>query len=321
MLRRLGILVLAVTPAAALAASKEIQELQRDVALLQESVKQLQQSQDRQLSALMEAVRLTNDNAGKSNTSMAVMERMLQQSLQDIQNKVTAPVAGLSARMDGVSTDVRTLQQAVTDLTSTVEKIQAQLTDISNAVKLLQTPAAPPPGQGGDAGMGQPGTPGGMAGPMAGGGMASQAPCMPSNDLYNSALRDRTSGKLTLAVQEFQDVLRCYGNTDLAPNAQYYIGWIHYSLGDYPTAQKDFDAVLERYPDNSKMPDAFYYKGLTLVKMGQRTAASDEFIQLIQRFPTNSLASQACAQLKEMGKNCPSTRAPARGARKTTKKG
>jgi tol-pal system protein YbgF len=316
MFRRLCVLALAVAPVAALAASKEIQELQRDVALLQESVKQLQQSQDRQLAALMEAVRLAQDTSGKNNTSLAVMERTLQQSLQDLQAKVMTPVAGLSARMDGVSNDVRSLQQAVTDLTSSVEKIQAQLTDINNAIKLIQSPPAPAPGTGQTGAAG----PGGV--PPAGGAMASQAPCMASSDLYASAVRDRTGGKLDLALQEFQDYLRCYGNTELAPNAQYYIGTIHYSQGDYPTAARDFDAVLEQYPDNNKMPDAFYYKGLTLVKMNQRTAASEEFIQLIQRFPNNALASQACSQLKEMGKNCPSAHAPGRtGSRKSAKKG
>ncbi|HUK16017.1 MAG TPA: tetratricopeptide repeat protein [Bryobacteraceae bacterium] len=311
MLRRLSVLVFAVSPVVALAASKEILELQRDVAQLQDSVKQLQQTQDRQLAALTELVRQSLDNSGKNSSSLAVLENTLRQSLQDLQAKVTTPVAGLSARMDGVSNDVRALQQAVSDLTASMEKIQAQLTDLNNAVKLLQAPAAPPPGQG-------PAGAGGMPGVPGAGTMGAQQPCMPASDLYNSALRDRNGGKLDLALQEFQDFVRCYGNTELAPNAQYYIGWIHYSQADYPSAVNDFDAVLEKYPDNNnKMPDAFYYKGLSLVKMNQRTAASEEFIQLIQRFPSNSLAPQACTQLKEMGKNCPTAHTPARtGAKK-----
>jgi TolA-binding protein len=314
MFRRLCVLIVAVTPVAALAASKEIQELQRDIALLQESVKQLQQTQDRQLAAILEAVRLAQDTSGKSNTSLAVMERTLQQSLQDLQGKVMQPVAGLTARMDGVSNDVRSLQQAVTDLTASMEKIQSQLTDLNNAVKLLQQPAAPPPGQGGMAG--------GATGTNPGGGaaLAPQTPCMPLGDLYQSADRDRNAGKLDLALTEFQDFLRCYGNTDRAPNAQYYIGWIHYSQGDYPSALKDFDAVLEKYPDNNnKMADAFFYKGMTLVKMSQRTAASEEFIELIQRFPSSPVASQACTQLREMGKNCPT--AASRNSAAKKKKG
>jgi TolA-binding protein len=310
MFRRLCVLVLAVSPMAAFAANKETQELQRDVALLQESVKQLQQSQDRQLAAITELVRQALDTSGKSNTSLAVMGSTLHQSLQDLQSKVVAPVVGLSTRMDGMSNDFRGLQQAVMDLASTVGKMQAQLTDLNNAVKVLQPPPAPPPPQNTATG------PGGVSGP--GGTAVAQEPCMGASDLYSNSNRDRTSGKLDLALQEFGDYLRCYGNTDLAPNAQYYIGWIHYSQGDYPTALKDFDAVLEKYPDNNnKMPDAFYYKGLTLVKMSQRTAASAEFTELIQRFPSNSLAPQACNQLKDMGKHCPTptTRSTAKKSR------
>jgi TolA-binding protein len=312
MFRRLCVLVLAVSPLAAWAASKEIQELQRDVALLQESVKQLQQSQDRQLAAITELVRQALDTSGKSNTSLAVMGSTVQQNLQDLQSKIVAPVVGLSTRMDSMSGDFRSLQQAVSDLTGTVEKMQAQLTDLNNAVKVLQAPPPPPPGQNTTGG-----GPGGLAGP--GGAAVAQEPCMTASDLYSNANRDRTSGKLDLSLQEFGDYLRCYGNTDLAPNAQYYIGWIHYSEGDYPSAAKDFDAVLEKYPDNNnKMPDAFYYKGLTLVKMNQRTAASAEFTELIQRFPSNSLAPQACNQLKDMGKHCPVTtaRSPAKKSKK-----
>jgi len=52
MFRRLCVLILAAAPVVAFAAaSKEMQELQRDVALLQEQVRQLQQSQDKQLAA------------------------------------------------------------------------------------------------------------------------------------------------------------------------------------------------------------------------------------------------------------------------------
>ena len=205
MIRRLSVLLLVISPLAVLAASKETQELQRDVALLQESVKQLQQSQDRQLATLTELMRQALDSSGKSNTSMAVMERTLQQNLQDLQSKVVSPVVGLSTRMDGMSNDFRSLQQAVSDLTATVEKMQAQLTDLNNALKVLQAPpAAPPPG------------PGGVPGGMAAAPQGPQGPCMASEAIFTTMpTRDRMGGKLDLSLQEYQDYLRCYGNTDL----------------------------------------------------------------------------------------------------------
>ncbi len=130
-----------------------------------------------------------------------------------------------------------------------------------------------------------------------------------------------SGGKLDLALQEFSDYLKWYGNTDLAPNAQFYIAYIHSSQGDYDNAVKEFDMVLEKYPDNNKTPDSLYNKGLALTKMGRRTDGAQEYRELIQRFPANDLSKRACDQLKGMGLSCGArAAAPAKGATKRTKK-
>jgi TolA-binding protein len=168
----------------------------------------------------------------------------LQENLED---KVVGPVASVGARMDQMSNDFRNLQNAVLDLTSIINKLQAQLTDLNNAVKILQAPPAPPPpaATGSTIGIGAPPT--------------IDAPTVSATDLYANATRDRSSGKLDLALNEFSDYLKWYGNTDLAANAQYYIASIHYSQADYNDALREFDLVLEKYPsDNNKIPDALY---------------------------------------------------------------
>jgi TolA-binding protein len=305
MYRRLGVLILLAMPGLTFAASKEIQELQRDVALLQDQVKQLQQSQDKQLAAITALVQQAIDSAGRAGTQAAVIQSNVQQNLQDMQSKVVPPVVGLGSRIDSMGNDFRTLQQAVSDLTNSLQKVQAQLTDLTNMVKVLQAPPAPPP-----------------AAPGVGPGQGAAAPEVPpvsASDLFANARRDQTSGKLDLALQEYSDYLRYFGNTDLAPSAQYYIGSIHLSQGDYPTAVKDFDTVLEKYSDNDRTPLALYYKGQSLAKMSRRTDAAAEYKELIQRFPNHSLATQACTQLKDMGLRCPGA-APAHPAAKSKKK-
>lgn len=312
MFRRLSVCILiAAIPMFAPAASKEILDLQRDVAQLQDMVRQLQQSQDRQLAALTEMVRQSADNAQKAYTAVAVIQSSIQQSLRDQEKQVAAPVAGVNTRLDSVGNDVRTMQQAIADLNASVQKIQAQLTDLSNAIKTMG-PAPQPPPQGG---VGQPNMAGGI--PPTGGMQTAggETPAMSSTQLYTSADRDRTTGKFDLALQEYQQFLKWYGNTDLAPNAQYYIGYIHYSQRDYENAANDFDAVLEKYPDNPKTPDAMYYKGMSLVRVpGRKTAAADEFTNLIKEYPGSDQAKLACNQLKDLGKNCPvvGTHSPAR---------
>lgn len=288
----LAIFALVALPEVAPAASREIQELQRDVGLLQEQVKNLQSSQDQKFAAIQTLVQQAIDNANKANTGVAVIQDGFSRNLKDLESKVVTPVVTLGTRMDQMSNDFRNLQNAVADLTSIVNKLQAQLTDINNAVKVLQAPPAPPPQATGAA-------PGAAVSGSAG------APTISATDLYANALRDRTGGNLDLALQEFNQYLQWYGNTDYAVNAQYYIAYIHYSQGDYDDAVKEFDLVLEKYPsDNPKIPDSLYWKGMALTRLGHRTQGAEEFKELLKRYPNSDLSRQACSQLTSMGLRC-----------------
>ena len=294
MIRRLGfcLLVLALTPA--FAVDKNIQELQRDVALLQDQVKQLQQSQTAAFAALQTLSQQALDAANRADRDVAVIQSGFQQSGNQLKDQVVAPVVGLSTRMDQVSGDVRTLQQAVADLTSSMSRMSAQLSDINNAIKVLSAPP-PPPAQT------TPST-GGVPGAT---GAASSAPAMSQTDLYNAATADYNSGKFDLATQEFQDFLKYYGSADLAPAAQYWIGQIYYSNRKYDDALQAFDSVLQKYPENPKTRDAKYYKGMSLVALHKLTAAHSVFQDMEKTYPASSDAySKACSEDKEIGFNC-----------------
>jgi TolA-binding protein len=285
---------LSLVPLRSPAASKEIMELQRDVAGLQEQLRLLKESQDKQLAALTVLVQQALDTSKSSTTGVAVIQNNLQQSLRDMEAKVVAPVAGLSSRLDGMDQDMRTLQQSMSDLTGSMNKLQGQLTDLNRAVAILQAPAPAPPAAATTTTTGGGGS----------GAPPPDAPCQPASQLYPDANSDRGAGKYDLALKEYADYLRCYGNLPLAPNAQFYIGTIHALQGDNEAAVQDFDVVLEKYPDNNKTPDALYAKGLALVKVGRRTDGADEFAELIRRFPKSDLALKACDQRRGMGLSC-----------------
>jgi tol-pal system protein YbgF len=300
--------VLTLSPAPSSGASKEILELQRDVATLQDMVKAMQRSQDEKFSALQVLVQQSLNAANEANKSTAVIQNGFQQSLRDLESKVVTPVVGLSARMDQMSTDLRTVSQAVADLTGMISSLKSQLTDLNNAVKVLQAPAAAPPPTGDT-------TPGGMPGGQV------EVPPISSTQLYQNALNDRSGGKFDLALQEFANYLKWYGNTDMAPNAQFYIASIHASQSDFENAVKEFDMVIDKYPDNNKIPDAMFGKGQALMRMGRRTDAANEFLELIKRYPRNELSTKACDQRKSMGLGCgtPRAAAPAKGGVKKKK--
>ena len=307
MFRPLLVCFLLAGPALSFAANKEMQELQRDVALLQQQIKDLQRSQDEKFASVTELARQAIEAANRASTGVAVISSSLDKNLKDQGEKVVAPVVGLGGRLDAMSGDMRSLQNAVTDLTSLMGRMQAQLSDLNTTMKLIQTPPAPPPQAVQGAGAG--GAPG-----------SNEAPPISAADLYANARRDYNSGKIDLALQEFADYLRWYGNTELAPNAQYYIALAHYNQKNYDDAVKEFDMVLEKYPDNNKTGEALLYKGKALVASGRRTQGANEFQEVIARYPNTDQARMACAARIELGYRCAPapavTRSPAKRGKK-----
>jgi TolA-binding protein len=269
MLRRLPLWILAAAPLwGAAAANRDIQELQRDVAQLQDLVKALQSTVNEKLSALQVQVQGSSEAASQANSAVAAVQRSLEQMLKDQQNKLVPPMVAMSARMDGVSNGLGTMQQAVTDLAGLMAKLQTQISDLKNTVALIGTQPVPPPA-------------------------TAERPPMPPSELFESADRDRRSGKLELAVQEFTEYLKWYRDTPLASDAQYYIGSIHQSQNDLESAVKDFDLVVTNYPEAKKVPDALFYKGKALMLLGRTGEATDSFKELRKRFPTSDLAKQS----------------------------
>jgi TolA-binding protein len=302
---------LLICPALALAASREIVELQRDVALLQEQVRTLQRSQDEKLSAIQVLAQQGLDAATRANTAIALLQNNMQQSIRDQQKSVVDPVVGVGAKIDQMTSDFQALRESVADISSQMGKLQQQMLDINNAVRTMGSPAAaPPPGPGQGASLS------GGGASFSGGGTGG-APPVPAETLYQNAMRDRSGGKDDLALQQFNDYLRYYGNTDLAPNAEFYVAEIHLKQAKLDDALQEFDMVLEKYPDNSKTADALYMKGRTLVQLGKRTQGKQEFCELAKRFPANDLAARARAQVKALGLTCPAAPLAARTRKKT----
>jgi tol-pal system protein YbgF len=119
--------------------------------------------------------------------------------------------------------------------------------------------------------------------------------------LYSNGLRDITSGKYDLARQEFLDYLKYYGTTDLACNAQFYLGEIAYHQKQYQDAVAEYDKVLTLYPKGFKLEPARLKKGMALIELGQKTAGIRELREVIRRYPGTEEERAARAKLKELG--------------------
>jgi len=334
MIRRFGLWMvlsaLALAPLAQAAAKPdEIKELQRDLAVLQDMVRQLQLSQDKKLADLQTAVQQAADSAKNANEAIGAIQSSLQQNLRTQEEKVVTPVVGLSQRMDNLGTELRTTEENLTDLSSQLTKILAILDDMNKAIKVIQTPSAPPPAPDASSGA-QPGAPAASTSPA---GPADQPPVNPvpppmsSADMYTNARNDFQFGNYDMALTEFGDYLKYFEKGVYASNAQYYIGMIYWAKAekshapqDYQVATKNFDLVLENYPVTAnKNADAQYYKGMSLLRQTKKTEASAEFRDVILHHRNDPNATLACQQLQSLGMHCPAAPAPP-ASKKTTKK-
>jgi len=271
-------------------ASKEIQELQRDVSILQDQLRTMQKDFSEKLVVIQTQVQTTLDSVNRTNSQVSGIERVFNEAMRQQQQSVTGPVQAVTQKLDQMSEDFRAVRESVLDMNTRMGKLDAKLADLQNLVNAIRTPPPPPPGST-DAN-GAPPQVAVPSGPPAG---------LSADTLYSNGYRDYTTGKNDLALQEFNDYLKYFPTTLFAGNAQYYIGDLKYKAADYQAALAAFDAVLERYPDGTKTPDSHYMKALCFLKLSRNDAAADEFRDIIKRYPDTDLAQKARARLREMG--------------------
>src|ERR1019366_10409906 len=80
--------------------------------------------------------------------------------------------------------------------------------------------------------------------------MPSAAPPPSADVLYSNGLRDINGKHYDLATQEFTDYLKYYGDTDLASNAQFYLGEIAFMQSQYQQALDAYNMVVTNYPNS-----------------------------------------------------------------------
>ena len=290
-----------VGPRPALAVAREIIELQRDVTALLQGQKDLQTQMTQDHTVQKTLIEQSSDNVSKLNSTMSSLEK----SVQDVQ-------ANSGARLDTMSTQVQGLSDNLEEIKSRLGKLNQQLVDLQNSVQNIDarisggapatspSPGSPLPNGAGPSNYGGGSSPQPMISSVASSPAASGPP--PSADtLYSNGLRDITSGKYDLARTEFQDYLRYYGDTDLASNAQFYLGEIAYSQHQYDLAVQEYDKVLSSYPKSFKLAPARLKKGMALLELGQKNPGVRELREVVKRYPGTEEERRARAKLKELG--------------------
>jgi tol-pal system protein YbgF len=117
---------------------------------------------------------------------------------------------------------------------------------------------------------------------------------------YVQGLDQLKSGKYPEAIASLQQFLTTYPKSDLADNAQYWLGEAYYVTRDFPKAAMAFHAVLDQWPNSRKAPDALLKLGYTQFEMKQYADARATLTDVTKRFPDSNDAHLAADRLKQM---------------------
>ncbi|BFU93950.1 MAG: putative TPR repeat containing exported protein periplasmic protein contains a protein prenylyltransferase domain [Nitrospira sp.] len=124
----------------------------------------------------------------------------------------------------------------------------------------------------------------------------------PDKAEYEHLLGLFRDGDLEGARRGFTAFLSQYPNSDLAPNARYWLGESHYGKKDYKQAIDAYDRVEMDYPQSEKVPAAILKKGYAYLALKDKKRASSAFKQVVTLYPKSLEAGKAydkLAQLKE----------------------
>jgi tol-pal system protein YbgF len=250
-------------------------ELGRDLALLQEEVRLMNKTQNERLAQMEEMLKSMQEQIAAANRSLAVLDSGLKKRLEE---SMVKPLSGVTGKVDTLGQDIGYIRETLAEVNSRLGKLDQRIADLENTVRMMQAPPAPP-----------------AASP------SGPPPGVSAKSLYDSALRDKMGGNFDLALKEFTDYLAWFGDTEMAPNAQYYIGEILYNQQRFEEALAAFDKVLEAWPKNPKTNDARLMKARALLQLGRRAEAEQEFRALIKAAPNSDAAQRARGELQRLG--------------------
>lgn len=202
-------------------------------------------------------------------------------------------LAALSSRTEALGNELASLSARVEDISQRVEQLNRQL-------KAASAPSAA-----------------GAPRPSTGAAPGSAAASQPAQ-VYQAAYIDFSKGNYPLAIAGFREFLRKFPDSDLADNAQYWIGEAYFSLArmyatqgqpdkatqELERAVQEFRKVIVNYPRGDKAPTALYKEALVLLELKQPSLARARLQYLLDHFPQSEeapLAQERLAGLKDSG--------------------
>jgi len=218
----------------------------------------------------------------KADSARATQIAQVAATLGAVTDSIRSANATLAKWQATVQGDLRGIQEQLLQVQELTGQSQNKLNDLRAQMEDRATPPAP-----------------GSVAPMPG---DSTKPAGPGPaTLYKLSFDQMSRGSHSTARSGFQDLLTQYPTSDLAPDAQYYIGETFQAEGNTAAADSVFTLVVSTYPRAPRAATALYKHGLFLQKAKRDREARQAFQSVIDKYPRSDEAELARERLRSGG--------------------
>jgi tol-pal system protein YbgF len=269
--------VAVVATGACFATQSDVRVLQTDVQTLRNERARQDSAMLRTLEALMASLRVQNDSL-----------RALSDRLTRTQGDVRGDLFQINQQLLQVQELTGQSQRRLQELRSSIEARQRD----AAAMPAPGTPSGPPRDT---AAAAAPGAQPPVAAP------SGPPPDSPGpNQLFQSSLDQLRRGSPGSARRGFEELLRLYPTSDVAGEAQFYLGESFSAEGNVGAADTAYATVVTRFPQSARAPTALYKRALLLQQRGNIALARTALNDLVRRYPRSDEAQLARDRLRAM---------------------
>jgi tol-pal system protein YbgF len=253
-----------------------------DVRVLQSDVQALRQEQARKDSAMLQALEELMVSLRRQNDSLRNLSDRLTRTQGDVRgdlytiNQQLLQIQELTGqsqrRLQELRSSIEARQQEAVQTTPTTTTPRDTVRDTVRAG--VAPPAAAPSG-----------VPAGAPGP---------------NQLFQSSLDQLRRGSPGSARRGFEELLRLYPTSDVAGEAQFYLGEALAAEGNVAAADTAYATVVSKYAQSPRAATALYKRALLLEQRGNIAQARTALNDIVRRYPRSDEAQLARERLRTM---------------------
>jgi tol-pal system protein YbgF len=258
-------------------------------------------AQSREQRQMMADIRMLQEQTQELSVAVATMAQALQDSIKAVNTRLDSAndttrkgFADQKVIVDDMGKDIRSIRERVDDTNVRVSNVREELEALRTSIPVAPPQAAPST---------DPADPNAPAPAIT-----APAPALPSTAglsptrMFDTARADYAAGQWSLAVTGFDAFLKTFPRSEMADDAQFFIGETYYAQNRWADAIAAYNQVIQNYPMGNAVPDAYYKRGLAQERLGQLDAARESWNTAVTSFPDSDAGRLAKQNLDRVAR-------------------